>query len=264
VNDDRALVTSSYGYSQVHADVSTDQTWRKRQTTESFETFKLDAAQIFRDRWQAGVSLPVIRRAREENSEAGLGDITTSLGYEALPDWDYHPYRPRGLVFLQVTAPTGTPVAEAESDYLLDARGRGFWAVGVGTFLTKSFGRYDVFTSADVHHSFSRSYENGQARGELNPGFGSHLTVGAGYNRDKWRWGASLTSSSEEPVEISGPNPSQGASQRDMTASLSSSVSLKENWAATLSYNDQTWFGSPSNTSLSRGVTVLLQKRWLR
>lgn len=79
-----------------------------------------------------------------------------------------------------------------------------------------------------------------------------------------WRAGASLRWTYEDPTEILGPSPSRGALERYATGSLSLSYALKNAWAATLTYADQTWFGSPLHTSLSRSASLQIQRRWAR
>lgn len=264
VGDDRAQVTASYAYSEVTDDVGADSFWRRRDTRESSETIKIEGAHIFQDRWQAGVSVPVIRRTRAGNSSSGLGDVAGTLGYEYLPDWDYNPWRPRGLGFLRLIAPTGRSINEADTTYQLDSRGRGFWAIGAGTILSKTLGSWDLFSSLDVHRSFKKNYSNPQSSGVLKPGFGGSFGFGAGYSLSAFRLGAGLTWIYEDPVNVSGTATSQGSLQRYATANLSASYLLPDEYAVTVSYADQTLFGSPVNTTLGKGVTVFFQKRWLR
>jgi hypothetical protein len=265
VGDDRAQLTASYGYSQIVDDIGSDSLWRRRDARESSETFKFEGAHIFRDRWQAGFSLPLVRRTRAAESSSGLGDVTGTLGYEYLPDWDYNPWRPRGLGFLQLTVPSGRSIQESESDYQLDARGRGFWAAGVGTMLTKILGRWDMLANFDVHRSFAKHYRQGdQSEGELHPGYGGNLGLGGGYNWADWRAGGVVTWTYEDPIDVTGTVDSRGSAQRYATATLSASYMMRDDWATTVSYSDQTWFGTPTNTTLGRGVMLVLQRRWSR
>lgn len=263
VGDDRAQFTATYGLTRIAADVDENSLWRERESRETGETLKLEGAHVFRDVWQAGMSVPVVKRARGGESSTGLGDVAATLGYEYLPDWDYNPWRPHGIGFLQLTLPTGRSANEDESALQLDARGRGFQAIGAGTILTKTFTRWDVVASLDVHRSFPRSFSNSQSSGRLIPGFGGNLGVGAGYNLESWRFGANLAWTHEDAVIVEGPG-TAGDAQRAATASLTASRMLPGEWAASFAYTDQTWFGEPLNTSLGRGVTLSLQKRWLR
>jgi hypothetical protein len=262
--DDKAQITSSLAYSEVHADVYTSGLWKKRETEEHSETLKVDAAHIFEDRWQVGLSLPVIKRSRAGESSSGLGDVSTLLGYEYLPDWDYHPHRPKGIGFLQLVLPTGKSVYETDTAYGLDSRGRGFWALGLGTLLTKAFGKYDAFFNAEVHRSFNKSINENGINGTLNPGWGSNIGFGVGYNTKDFRFGGNLTWSYEDAIAIEGSVNSEGSLQRFATLGLTASYLMSDEWATTLSYSDQTIVGSPYNTSLSKSAMLLLQRRWLR
>jgi len=254
--DDKAIFTGSYLYSQISTDVYADGLWSKRDFQESHESFRLDGAHIFRDRWQGGFSLPVVRRERQGEVSTGVGDVAVTLGHEYLPDWDYSPWRPKGLGYLQLTAPTGRSVYEADSKFQLDARGRGFWALGMGTLLTKIKGRWDFFSNLDLHHSLGRN--------NLKPGWGGNIGLGAGFNWARVRTGASLVWTFEDPVQVTGVMSSPGSGERYATASINSSYLYSDDWAGTLTYSDQTLFGNPVNARLGHSVILQLQRRWSR
>jgi hypothetical protein len=262
--DDKAMLTGSYLYSQIKKDVYPDGLWSDRDFNESFESFRIEGAHIFHDRWQAGASLPLVKRSRQGETSSGAGDLAATLGYEYLPDWDYNPWRPKGLGYLQLTAPTGRSVYEAGNQYQLDARGRGFWAAGIGSLLTKIWGRWDAFTTLDVHRSFAKSYANPVSRGRLKPGWGGNLAGGAGYNVRSYRFGAGLAWAYEDPVKVEGSAASEGSSERYATASLSASYLYSNDWAGTLTYADQALFGDPVNARLGQSVTLQIQRRWPR
>lgn len=262
--DDKAQLTSSLSHSEIQSDVYTNGLWKKREQAENSETLRLDGAHIFNDRWQAGFSIPVIKRSRADESSSGFGDVSTLLGYEYLPDWDYHPYRPKGIGFLQLVLPTGKSVYESDNIYGLDSRGRGFWALGAGTLLTKAFGKYDVFFNFEAHRAFNKSIDENNTSAKLKPGWGGNLGLGAGYNTAQFRFGGNLTWSYEDPIAIEGTISSDGDLQRYTTLGLTASYLASDEWGATLSYSDQTLMGSPLNTSLSRSVMIMLQRRWLR
>ena len=264
VGDDKGQFAASYAYSQIEDDVGADSLWRKRDSTEVSETYKFEAARIFWDRWQVGLSAPVVRRSRADDASTGLGDVAGTLGYEYLPDWDYNPWKPRGVGYLQVTLPTGRSPDESDDSFQLDSRGRGFFALGAGTILTKIIHKWDVYANLEAHRSFNKAYSNSQSVGTLKPGWGGELGIGGGYNLAKFRFGTSLTWTYEDPIAVEGSIDSPGSVQRYATGTLAASYLFKNEWTATLTYADQTLFGNPVNTSLGRGAILLLQKRWLR
>lgn len=262
LGDDRAILTTSYALARVTDDVGSDGLWRRRDGRDLGETFRIDAAHIFADRWQAGAGLPITRRTRGSEQATGAGDLSATLGYEYLPEWEYHPFRPRGMGFLQLIAPTGKSIYDSESP--LDARGRGFWSMGAGTVLTKISGPWDLAATLEYHRASARSSTIAGAPATLRPGFGGRAELAAGWSAGPWRLGAALAGLREDAVAVEGPIPSAGAEQRLATGTLTASYAFPGEWSATLAFADQTAFGAPSSTSLEKSFAVSLQKRWLR
>lgn len=265
VGDNKAQLTTSYSFADVVVDnVDSLGIWRKWDEHQKVQTVKIEGAHIFADRWQAGFSLQTILRSRLGESYSGLGDLSTSVGYEYLPDWNYNPYRPKGTGYFQVILPTGKSRADSELGGL-DSRGNGFFALGLGTFLSKSIRKWDVFSSLEVHRSLSKNISNSQITGTLKPGWGSNFSLGGGYNVKDYRFGSSISWTYEDPIDVEGPQgTSQGSIERYATAAFTVSYLWNDDWSGTINYSDQTLFGSPLNTSLGRGVALQLQRKWSR
>ncbi len=262
--DDKAHFSSSISYSEIKSDVGANGLWRRRSENESSQTLRLEGAHILSDRWQAGIGVPIIQRQRADDRSAGLGDIATQIGYEYLPELEYSAWKPKGIGYLQLTAPTGRSIYESQDSFGLDSRGRGFWALGMGTILTKALARWDLFLRGELHRAREKNVNNTQVQGTLKPGWGGNLTIGAGYNTQRLRFGTNLGWNYEDPVDLLGPTNLEGQAQRFATLTLMASYLADEKWSATLSYADQTLFGSPSNTSLAQTVLLQVQRRWER
>lgn len=263
--DDKAQVTTTYSNSRIDTDVYSSGIWQKRSGDDISQTYKIEAAHIFNDLYQFGFSVPMLTRERSGNlggTSTGLGDVTLQAGYEFLSDWDYSSWRPKGVSFLTLTLPTGKSVYESEDALGLDSRGRGFWALGVGSTFVKNFGKWDANTTLEVHRSFEKTAHTSQVDGKIKPGTGGSLSIGSGYNIKDVRLGASATWNYEDAIQIE--NSSGESAQRFATGSLLASYVFQDNWAGTLSFADQTLLGSPSNTTLSKTFSVSIQKRWAR
>ncbi len=259
--DNKAQLSSSWSHNQVTVDsVDNDGVWRVAEQHQVSETLKIEGSHIFADRWQAGLALPITRREKFHQKKSGLGDLNTTLGYEYLTDWDYHPWRPKGIAFLTLTAPLGKTKAESE-DGGLDSFGQGFWALGLGTHLSKIIQQFDFVSTLDIHRSFSKTVHNSQVDGLITPGWGGNLSFGLGYNIEKWRVGTLATWTYEDPIII---NSQSGNLERYGTLLASLSYLHNDDWSSTVSYSDQSLIGSPINTSLGRSVVFLLQRRWSR
>lgn len=237
--------------------------WRNTGVPTLTETLRLESAWLLSDRAQMGFVVPVIRRTRLSERHAGLGDVAASVGYEILPDWDYNPYRPKGVAYLHLVLPTGLGRAESDRGGL-DSRGQGFWAMGAGTVLTKAWGAWDGLLSAEIHRSFSKEVQTAELQGRLIPGFGGQAQAGFGYNTRLFRFGGLVTWTHEDSVDFDGAFSRSGQRERYATTNLNVSYLPSVDWGVTLSYVNQTWVGRPENTSLASGVALQLQRRWAR
>jgi hypothetical protein len=260
-SDDAAQIAISYQYAQIYADVNSKKKWRKRQSKDVTQTFKIEGARLLSDRWQWGFSLPLQMRKRENRKAyTGAGDFTVQIAYEILPDWDYNPWRPRGIIYLAAIAPTGRSIYDSRDGSGLDARGRGFWGIGLGSALTKSWGTIDSSLLTEVHYSFSKKLTSQR----IKPSWGGTLNWGIGKSFGSWRLGINNAYTYEAPIDVEGTPQSQGVMQRFTSTSLVGSYLFDHNATLSLSYTDQTIFGSPINTALTRSVTLFYQKRWSR
>lgn len=265
--EDKAQLSMSYTRSRIHADVFTSGEWRERAKNSNIEIYKLEGALIFSDRYQVGASVPFQKNHQSGNlggDSQGLGDISLQLGYEYLPDWDYNPYRPKGIGYLSLILPTGKSIYESREGNGFDSRGRGFWGVGVGTVLIKKWGMWDLNTNFEVHHSFAKKVNHPPIEGKVKPGVGGSAALGGGLNWKNIRLGGLINWVYEEAIDVEGKVNSEGAPRRYASGSVLLSYMFPDNQSVVISYSDETIFGSPFNTSLSKSITAFYQKRWER
>lgn len=264
--DDLAQLTSSYSYTDIIINhVDTRGAWHTWDNTQTLKTFKLEGAHIIEDRFQIGFSLPILQRDNDMMTSTGLGDLTGTFAYEYLPDWNYNPFRPKGIGYIQLLAPTG--LSRAESTWGgLDSRGLGFWALGLGTLLTKTWTRFDTYLNLDLHRSFSKTVQKNNITTTINPGFGGSVSIGLGYNFSNFRIGSSVAWTYEDSIETrtSLGSTDFGFAEQYATATLSFAALVSPDWSGTISISDQTLFGEPLNTSLGRSASVQIQRRWAR
>lgn len=265
--DDKAQISTTLTHSKVDTDVFSNGVWQKRTSDDLTDTLKIEGAHIFNDRFQAGFSVPVQSRTKagdQGGKSSGFGDLSAQMGYEYLPDWDYNPWRPHGVGFLSLVVPTGKSIYEAQESGGLDSHGRGFYSLGIGTALTKTWSKLDGNFTFEVHRSFEKTVHDSQLDGTIKPGYGHSISIGSGYNLKNLRIGGTLAWSEEDPIDVQGSNSSAGSKQRYATGTLATSYLFEDNWSGSILYTDQTIFGNPSNSSLSKSIAVTLQKRWLR
>lgn len=275
--DDRAQLSTSLSQSQVIGDAPASglPVFRADGDVEQTQTLRIEGAFLLSDRWQIGASVPYIRRSRStqalaSSSSNGLGDLGLSGAYEILPEWEYSAWKPRGFVFTQALIPTGGSIYESSFDasdpWGLNARGRGFYAIGVGALLLKSHGDWDVSLMGEGHRSFSRTFSTPEGDLSLTPGWGGSATLAGGYSLTKLplRFGLAVSPAYEGGVDAQGAVSSSSDSQ--LVWNASAQLAWMFGHGATLSaiYTDQTLIGPASNASLSRTLALLYQKRWER
>lgn len=265
-SDDKAQLTTSVTTTQVVIDnVDSAGFWRSGDAHQTVNTLKIEAAHIFWDRWQAGFSLPITQRQFLDQRYTGISDTALQTGYEYLPDWNYNVYRPKGIGFLTLVIPSGKSKVESEVGGL-DSRGNGFWALGLGTLLTKTWAEWDAFLNLELHQALKKKLNNQTYSGELRPGRGGQFGIGAGFNTADYRFGTSVSWTYEDAIKLKSSTEEktiQGV-EKYATATLSFSRLFSEELSASISLTDQTLFGEPLNTSLGRGVSVQLQRKWGR
>ncbi len=266
-SDDKAQLSLGFTHSKIDSDVFTNGSWRKRKEDDFTRIYRLDMAHILKDRWQIGISVPYQTRERSgamEDSSQGPGDVSFQLGYEILPDWDYNPYRPKGISYLSLITPTGKSIYESEDGSGIDARGRGFWGIGTGLVLTKKWGKWDMNSNLEVHYSLPKKVDNDFYSGTITPSYGGQYSLGGGINYKKFRLGTIAQWTYEAPVNVSGETDSQGELKRFSSLGILLSAMFTEQDSLILNYSDQTILASPFNTSLSKSVTLFFQRRWAR
>lgn len=260
--DEKALLTQSLSVGRVQSDVDARGYWTKKSDTDETLTLKIEGAALLSDRWQSGGSMPIVTRSGSRGSSTNPGDFSAQIGYEFLPEWSYHPWRPRGVGSLTLTAPTVKSIYETNDSSI--TTGRGFWTLGAGAAFTRAWIKWDSQLTLEAHKSFDRQVSTAGFEGRIKPGFGASLSAGAGYHIGQNRVGFAISSNHEDRIDAEGSVISTGSSQRWMTGTLSASHNAGNDWSWTLSYSDQTLLGDPSNTSLSKTWAFALQKRWAR
>ncbi len=269
--DDRAQLQSTYSQGIVVGDAPSVgiPVFRAAGDDERSNTFRLEGAYRVFDRVQFGGGIPLVRRARSVNgtgSEAfGFGDVTVNAAYEVLPEWDYSSWRPKGFLFLQTTLPTGSSTYDSRSPLQLDARGRGFFSLGLGSAFLKTLGNWDFLLTVELHRSLGRTATDlDDTEMYLRPGFGGSIGLGAGYSPwgESLRLGVALAPQWEQGIRVEGAIRSQGSDQLVWNLSFQTSYLISDEWSVAGVYSDQTLLGPVQNVSLNRALALSVMKRW--
>lgn len=241
---------------QVHQ-VDSDGIWYRQPDPQTTQGLKFDAAKIFNDRWQIGASIPLRLPTENKSSNIRWGDSSAILGYEFLPDWDYNPWRPKGIGFLKL----GIPLQSRSSNSLQNID-RGQWSIGLGSLFTKNIESWDINLSLLLSEFFpvNRKYQSISYRQSSNQAY--FVGIGGGYNTSGWRLGTSLDLQYENGFNTS--IAAKSASKRSISQAFSLSKLIDRNYLISMTYFDQNLWGRPSNVALNRGISLFFQKKWPR
>lgn len=266
LGDDKALVSSYFGYSRSFIEnVDNQGLWRQSDSHQLVQTIKFEGSILITDRWQLGLSLPFMERTKNDMSINRMGDVTTSIGFEFLPDWDYNPYRPKGILVSQFIIPTGKTRFESEQGGL-DIMGNGYYGLGVGFVFSKSWTMWDVLINCNIQKMKEKNISSEGKVGTLIPGDTVSYGVGVGYNFKQYRIGSAIQWIEVESTQLHSIDSDSLASlkERWATGTVSFSYLVDKDWTLNMSYSDQTLFGDPLNTSLAKGFSIQAQKSWSR
>ncbi len=215
-------------------------------------------ATLVSDRFQVGVSIPVVQNqvlsSSREETNTRFGDVSTTLGYEAIPEWEYSVWKPRVFTFLQWVAPTGRGMEESQSLFLSDVSGLGSHQLHLGAVAIKRWSDWDLNLVMKLGKEWSHASTLVNA------------SLGGGYSFGEiWRAGLSLETQYQSPMKMGESSQPSFTSQKlvwntgaTVTALVGADSSL------ILSYVDQTLFGPAINTTLARSFSLAYQRRWER
>lgn len=270
--DFKSQVNSSLSYSSVIGDVDKGgtSTFRHADNNETTQTVKVDGSYLLSDYWQTGISIPIVKREKRvygsHSESSGLGDVSAQLSFEFLPELRYSTWKPRGFTFLNLTLPTAPSIYDFNDPLGADARGRGFYTIDLGVSFLKTRGAWDFTGSFSIFQPLNKRFSSRTGEsGMIYSTPGVSVLLGAGYTprvTSPWRFGLSLSPRYEgrKVIETS----TSSASEAQMVWDTGSSVSYlyEKELAFSAQYLDQTLLGPAQNTTLSRTISVNVQKRF--
>lgn len=257
--DEKTLINASVAYGDVIGDapasgrgipVFRDALSRR----EIRKTMNLGLATLVTDRWQIGVSIPIVQNdistATTQEINTRLGDVSATIGFESLPEWEYSEWKPRIYTFAQWVAPTGRSIWDSQTRFATDVSGVGFHQLHLGAVAIKRWSDWDVNVVMKAGRDLS---------------FGASLlnsSLGGGYSfAERWRLGASLETQYVSPQQM---GISETAAKLVWNSGLTVTCLVGMDSSLILGYMDQTLMGPAYNTTLARTANLSFQHRFER
>ena len=225
---------------------------------ENRRNISLNFATLISDRWQLGASIPFVQNqltaGSKSETNSRFGDISATIGFEVLPEWEYSEWKPRVFTFLQYVSPSGRSMLESKTALASDVSGLGMHQFHLGAVAIKRWSDWDANLVLKIGHEWSHESSLVNA------------SMGAGYSfAEVWRAGMSLETQYQSPQKVSDALSSSYTSQKlvwNTGASITYLVGADSSLVA--GYLDQTLFGPAINTTLARTLSLSFQRRWER
>lgn len=282
-NDDQFQLSSSYSYSEiVVADVSPDGFWSLSNSNQKIQRLEFSFSAVFWDRYQSGIVIPVIKKSYLDYSYSGIGDAKTFIAYELITDWDYNPYKPKIILALNASFPFSKSPFESQNGGL-DTFDTGFTSYGLSTHFIKHWNRLSAMLMYEAHNYLGKKINTDSFYGVIKPNQGTSFGFNFSYQIDKknelnflnipFSAGFGLSNVFESAYNFDDHNSKNNlnSSSQEIKKNeaytqfiLSFSVDGNNNDSFSLNYLDQTLFGNPINTSLSRGLSISYTSHVLR
>ena len=268
--DYKSQFVSSINHSSIigHTNSNKESIFHSKDNNERSQTLKLTGTMQVSDLWQAGLSLPIVRksfnRPGNTNTHSGLGDIELHGAYEFLPEYSYSSWRPRGFLFVSATLPTAPSINDP--DVILEverARGQGFMVLKSGFSFFKVLGNWDFQLLGQLEKPFARTFQTKGSSIQKHPGLGWSALASFGHSPfgGDFRWGMAFAPSSKAAVRNS-ENTLLSDSQFVWDTTLSLSYLVNFDWSVNFNYTDQTILGPSKNATLSRSSALSIMKKW--
>lgn len=266
-NDDHAQVSlmNSSNYTIMDAPDQGIPVLRSEQNSDQSWLIRIAGAIKFWESWQIGVGASFIDRSTRisghEFQANGLGDSDVSIAYEVLPEWNYSQWKPRGWIYFQTVFPTGNSIYDPNLESAASVRGQGVFQSVLGLSLTKALKSWDFLLLPEIRRLFGKSFRESGSR--ISGTWGGALLLGVGYNFSDWRVGLSIQPIFQESRSIlSSGTASTIPQKRVWNTNLSLSYLLNSEWTGSIQYSDQTLMGPARNTTLERGLGILVSRKW--
>lgn len=273
--DDRLQLGVQFSAHEIMGESTTASEYvaRSASDTELRRQLRVDAGFLLSDQWQLAVGVPFFWRERALNgmqaSSVKLGDLSVVTAYEFLPEWTFSVWRPRGYVFASVTAPTGLSMLESQAPFAIDATGKGSWALGAGTLLTKTWGTWDANFLGEIRKPLNATLSTSSGSVLLQPQVGWAATLGSGWS-PKWvangrlRLGGGIQYTRDGASQVVGAMDIENPASHVWTVSLQASWLVRPGLTVGMTVSDQTLLKAASNSALTSGVALVVQNRWER
>lgn len=241
---------------------SAQSTFNNDQIVDQKQTLSLSAGFLLKDYWQlalkTGIAKKTVHKSGLKETNQGLTEVEAQGTYEYLPEYNYHPYKPRGFIFVKVSIPTSKSIYDSESRILSDVRGSGLYSLTLGNFLFKKTNDFTFKLGLDLTHTFGGNFKSIQLKNYQK--FSIPLGISYVVPNSDFSVGATETFNYTLPkttVALSSNGQNSKSSQEyywDLNFFVNYSKERDSIWS--ISYSDSSIIGKSVNSPLYRSIAL--------
>jgi hypothetical protein len=231
-------------------------TFNNSQIIDEKNSLNIGTSFLIKDQWQFGIKTSLVEKTVQKSgikeTNKGFSDIDIQGSFEYLPEFNYHPYKPRGFVYFKTTVPTSQSIYDSESKILSDVRGSGLYSVSMGNFLIKKFDLITLKFGTEFSYVFGKNFNSYKLKDFQK--FTVPLGIAYAISNSDFSIGLTDTFSYTFPKTTIGNISSKSSKEYfwDINTFLNYSKNRDSIWS--LSYSDSTLVGKSINSPLYRTV----------
>lgn len=259
----RLSVTQRYQSGVLQADSQGNYFLQRPEVKDNRWENELQFSAKWSDRWQAVLRFPLVYRSLETSAfigEAfGVGDVIVGGAYEAVPEYRYHPWRPKIFLFGGAVLPISRSVYNSQSEIAVDAISQGAYRLFFGALASKQWSRWRAMGQLEMGGGTLKDAPVAQRAQPTFFSFAGDWSIFYLLQDIPLSLGASLFHTYQ-----SGIDSVTNADSLSWTLSLQASYEISAYSSVFLAYGDQTLMGPARNSNLSRIVSLGFQWKWFR
>lgn len=229
------------------------------------EKIALQGAWALTDRLQVAASGVFVVNTHEtlttKEKTSSPGDASLQFSYEFLPEKEFSWVKPRGFLTISQVIPIGKSIHNSKKILQSDNMSKGFHHTLLGVALVKNRAPFDFQFVQQIVYYYPRKFtvQLGTYQVKPRPGLRSSINAGHSFKLIPIRLGLGLSFLYDGKKKIESPEFVDNENKYFWSTSIGLSYFLNS-YSFSLSYADETVIGPVKNSTLSRSLSMRLNR----
>lgn len=233
-------------------------TFNNDQIIDSRTNFNFQYGEQLSENFQMGIKTSIaekhVKKSGKNEKNQGFTDLELQTTYEYLPEYTYHPYKPRGFLYAKLSIPLSNSIYDSQSTILSDVRGSGLYSTSFGNFFIKKLDLFTLKLGLELTRSFAKNFSKYKIYGFNR--YTIPLGIAYAFNQSDFSIGFTNTFSYTDEKKFRGNNLSNSHFERFWDSNIFFNYSPNRQVIYGVSYSDSSVFGDSINSPLYRSVAL--------